>query len=121
MVKSLIAGALLLLAVPAQAVTIMDASKAKLAWTWAQGTGGAVERFIVRCGVQTGVYTATKQIIDPNARSTPLLPFVGANGQYFCVIDASNFAGVATSAELNFSLIQAVVVASAPTAVTVIP
>lgn len=123
MKKALIAAmlSLLPLAGHAQGVTIMDATKAKLVWAWSQGTGGPVEKFTVRCGLQTGVYTASKDIVDPSARSTPLLPFVGAPGQYYCMVAAVNTGGAGNSSEISFTLIPMVIAPTAPTQVGVTP
>lgn len=77
-------------AASAQAVISVDIAKARLAWSWAQGTGGAVAEFRVKCGPATGTYTSTTVIADPAARSVPIQQVVSGPGAYFCAVTAAN-------------------------------
>lgn len=98
--------ALLLVASPAwaQAVISVDIAKARLAWTWAQGTGGAVTEFRVKCGPAAGTYTSTTVLADPGARSVPVQQVVSGPGAYFCVVTAANqFGESASSNEVPFA------------------
>ena len=74
----------------AQAVISVDITKARLSWTWTQGTGGAVAEFRVKCGPSTGTYTSTTVVMDPAARSVPVQQVVSGPGNYFCVVLAAN-------------------------------
>ena len=77
----------------AQAVISVDITKSRLAWTWAQGTGGAVAEFRVKCGPGAGTYTSTVVVADPAARSVPVQQVVSGPGNYFCVVSAANAFG----------------------------
>ena len=74
----------------AQAVISVDITKARLSWTWTQGTGGAVTEFRVKCGPSAGTYTSTIVLADPAARSVPVQQVVSGPGNYFCVVIAAN-------------------------------
>ena len=98
--------ALLLLATPAwaQAVISVDITAARLSWTWAQGTGGAVAEFRVKCGPTAGTYTSTTVLADPTARSVPVQQVVSGPGTYFCVVVAANqFGESGPTNEVNFT------------------
>ena len=88
------AAALSLLSVAhAQTVTV-DLNKTSLAWDWTKATvppnTGDVERFDVKCGRQSGVYSATTPINDPLARTVKLSQVLNGQGQWFCVVLAVN-------------------------------
>lgn len=111
-VTALLAGlliAMLLVAtVHAQAAPIaVDLSKAQFRWTWAQGTGGMVEKWLVKCGPTTGTYTLTKDISDPAARQVAMSQVLTAEGTYFCTVLASNAGGTSgPSPEVSFRAIK---------------
>ena len=104
---AIVAAALILFAAPsvlAQAVISVDITKARLAWTWTQGTGGAVAEFRVKCGPSAGTYTSTTVLTDPAARSVPVQQVVSGPGNYFCVVTAANqFGESGASNEVPFS------------------
>ena len=74
----------------AQTVISVDITKARLLWTWTQGTGGAATEFLVKCGAATGIYTAVTRLADPAARSVAVSAVVSGLGPYFCVVSAAN-------------------------------
>ena len=88
----------------AQTGTIsVDISKAKLYWTWTQGSGGPVEKWLVRCGPTSGNYTTQTEIQTPTARSVPISAIVANNGTYFCIVQAANaFGSGGASPEVTF-------------------
>lgn len=98
--------------VAAQTTIAVDITKATLAWTWTQGTGGAVEEFRVKCGPSSGTHTTT-HLAPPAARSVPVLTVVPAPGVYFCVVTAANQFG--ESAPTNEVAFNAGTVPLAPT------
>ena len=91
LITMILAGSFLLpVATWAQAVISVDITKARLAWTWTQGTGGAVTEFRVKCGPTTGTYTSSVVLTDPAARSVPVQQVVTGPGNYFCAVSAAN-------------------------------
>jgi hypothetical protein len=84
----------------------VDINKASFSWAWAQGTGGSVDSFTIKCGPTSGNYNAFSQITDPTARTLPVKNVVGNNnGNYFCVISASNAFGESpNSSEIFFGV-----------------
>jgi len=97
--------ALLFLATPAQAQTVLsvDITKARLSWSWVQGVGGAVAEFRVKCGGTTGAYTKTTVLNDPAARSLAILAAITGPGKWFCAVAAANqFGESALSNEVPF-------------------
>ncbi len=107
MMKTLLASlALVSLATFAEAQTTIavDIAKAKFVWTWAQGTGGAVAQFHVKCGTATGSYTTDTIVNDPAARQLPISSAITAPGTYFCVVAAANqFGQSANSNQVSFA------------------
>ena len=105
-VAAAIIGAVLLLPAVASAQTVIsvDITKARLSWTWTQGTGGAVAEFRVKCGPSAGTYTSTTVLTDPAARSVPVQQVVSGPGNYFCVVVAANqFGESGPTNEVNFT------------------
>lgn len=104
-IPMVLAGALLLPVKSwAQTVISVDITKARLSWTWTQGTGGAVMEFRVKCGPTTATYTTTLVLPDPAARSVPVQQVVSGPGNYFCVVTAANqFGESGASNEVPFS------------------
>ena len=103
-VALLAASVLLPVGVSAQAVISVDITKARLSWTWTQGTGGAVSEFRVKCGATAGSYTGTTVLTDPTARSVPVQQVVSGPGNYFCVVTAANqFGESGSSNEVPFA------------------
>lgn len=74
----------------AQTVISVDITKATLAWTWTQGTGGAVAEFRVKCGPTSAAYTKTTALADPAARSVAVSAAIAGPGNWFCVVTAAN-------------------------------
>jgi len=74
----------------APAVISVDIAKARFSWSWAQGTGGPVAEFRVKCGTVSGTYPTVKTIVDPAARSLAVNQVISTPGAYFCVVTAAN-------------------------------
>ena len=72
---------------------IVPYDTAKFSWVWAQGTGGPVAEFRVKCGIVAKVYTITKVLVDPTARTFPVSQVVTSVGKYFCAVSAANAFG----------------------------
>lgn len=87
-----------------QATTItVDISKAKIAWTWVQGSGGPVEIWAVRCGTTTRIYSLLVEIRDSAARSLPIQQITPDPGTYYCMVQAQNSYGTSgPSAEVTY-------------------
>ena len=81
----------------------VDINKAKLVVQWApDGNSGTPDRFIVKCGSQSGVYTKTSEIAFP-ATELAAKDAVTGPGPQFCVASAANqFGESATTPELAF-------------------
>ena len=79
--------------VVAQALVQEYLNKAKLTWEWAQGTGGAVAEFRVKCGINSGSYTKTTALTDPAARMLAIKQAITGAGKWFCVVTAANSFG----------------------------
>ncbi len=69
---------------------IVPYDTAKFSWAWTQATGGPVAEFRVKCGAVSKVYTITKILVDPTARTVPLSQIVTSVGKYFCAVSAAN-------------------------------
>lgn len=95
---------LLVVTVHAQAAPVaVDLAKAQFRWGWTQGTGGMVDKFLVRCGPTTGTYTIQNAQLDPAARQMAVNLVVTAEGTYFCVVLAANAGGTSgPSPEVSF-------------------
>ena len=88
----------------AQTVISVDITKARLVWTWTQGTGGAVTEFRVKCGSTTGIYTKITILTDPTARFVTILSAITGPGNWFCVVSAANqFGESANTNEVSFA------------------
>ena len=97
---------LMLVAAPAAAQTTIsvDIAKARLSWTWAQGTKGPVAEFRVKCGAAAGTYTTITRLADPAIRSVAVSAVLSGPGTYFCVVSAANsFGESANSNEVTFA------------------
>lgn len=105
---ALLYGALLAVVANAQSAPVaVDLSKAQFRWTWAQGPGGAVDKFTVRCGPATGSYTLLKDVVDPAARQMPMSQIITAEGTYFCILQAANAGGASgPSPEVSFRAVK---------------
>lgn len=66
---------------------------AKLTWTWALGTGGAVEFFTVRCTQPGGLPPIVGPKTAATARTQPVLDIVKVPGEYTCTVNAGNSYG----------------------------
>lgn len=88
----------------AQLTTLsVDITRTNLVWTWAKGAGGDVEKWIFRCGPDSGSYSIMVELPAPTARSIPIAQVVTTPGKYFCTIAASNrFNTSLPSAEVTF-------------------
>lgn len=82
----------------AQTTITVDIAKARLEWDWLQKTGGAVEKFNVKCGQSPGAYTKITTIADPAARSAPVKDIIAGSGNWFCTVNAENSFGVSPDA-----------------------
>lgn len=87
-----LAGVLWALASPAIAQTVLsvDITKAKLSWQWSQGPAGPASEFRVKCGAASGAYTKTTVLVDPAARTAPVLSVIAGPGKWFCAVSAAN-------------------------------
>ena len=85
-------------------VISVDITKAQLTWSWAQGTGGVVVEFRIKCGNAAGMYTKTTVLADPAARTLPVASAIGGPGNWFCAVSAANqFGESPNSNEINFA------------------
>lgn len=75
----------------AQVISV-DINRAKLSWTWTQGTGGLASEFRVKCGQTTGVYTRTTIVAYP-ATIANVKDVITGNGNWFCAVTAANSFG----------------------------
>jgi hypothetical protein len=88
----------------AQTTVVVDITKAKLVWAWAQGNGGPVEKFNIKCGPTTGAYSILVSLPTPAARAIPISTVVTAPGTYFCVVSAANqFGESGNSNQVSFA------------------
>ncbi len=104
-ILSILAVALLAFSHTAQAQSSLtvDIQKASFNWLWNQSSGGSVSEFRIKCGPTSGNYTAVHTIVNPAARSEPVLNVVNTPGKYFCVITAANqFGESGRSNEVEF-------------------
>jgi hypothetical protein len=104
----------------AQTTISVDITKARLTWQWAQGAGGAVAEFRVKCGTSTPTTgTATKVTVlpDPAARQAPVLSVITGVGTWFCAVAAANQFG--ESPLSNVVTFDAGTVPVAPTALQI--
>jgi len=100
---AVLAVALITATAHAQTSVAVNINTARLSWDWDIGTGGQVDRFIMRCGPSSGNYTVNHEIADPAARSVPVLTVVKQPGTYFCAVAATNAFGTsANSNEISF-------------------
>jgi len=76
-----------------QTTLAVDIEKATLTWTWAQGTGGAVDEFRMYCGATPGVYDPAFVISDITTRSVLVLDILSGPGTYFCAVSAADAFG----------------------------
>ena len=74
------------------AQTVVDLNKARMTWTWTQGTGGPVTAFRVKCGATSGSEAILVSIPDPLARSVAVNTVVGT-GKSYCRVHAANAYG----------------------------
>jgi len=77
--------------VQAQSVSV-DINRAKLSWTWAQGTGGLASEFRVKCGQTSGAYTNTTVVPYPTL-TINVKDAITGNGNWFCAVTAANSFG----------------------------
>lgn len=81
-----------------------DLNKAKLVWTWSQGTGSAVERWVIKCGPTPANLTITKDVPLPAVRTFLLKDIPLTQGTWTCTVAAANTFGTGgTSPEVTFS------------------
>ena len=92
LLTSLIVAVGLLIGSPvwAQTVISVDITKAKLSWTWAQGTGGLATEFRVKCGQSTGVYSKTTVLSDITIKELAVSAAITGPGNWFCAVTAAN-------------------------------
>lgn len=76
----------------AQTSVSVDINKAKLAWTWAQGTGGPADGFNVKCGTASKTYSKTT-VVGPAVRDIAVNSAITGLGTWFCVVTAFNGTG----------------------------
>lgn len=73
----------------------VDIHKAKLQWDWAQGVSpneGIPDKYNVKCGNVTGVYTKVTAVPHPTKELAVELAIAGV-GNWFCVVTAQNAFG----------------------------
>lgn len=66
-------------------------------WNWTQGIGGAVTKWLIRCGPNSTMYDTLLDIPDTAGlrRSMPVSVVLGqTSGTFFCIVSASNEYGV---------------------------
>ena len=84
-----------------------DAAYTLITWSWAQGAGGPVSGFHVKCGRSTGSYTISINVTDPDARTVSVYTATNnERGQWYCTVDAYHTTnGTSTNGnEINFVL-----------------
>jgi len=92
----------------AQTVTAVDITKAKLQFSWVQGSGGLPTYFKSKCGVSSGNYvTSFSQGFAQSSTDLYTIPVSAATasspGTYFCVVLAGNPVGEsAPTNEISF-------------------
>lgn len=109
--------AFLLLPSAAMAQSSIDINLANFYWDWAQGTGGAVAEFRIKCGPAVGNYPTVTIVANPAARNFPVKNAVSGQGTWHCIMTAANqygespptgdvffAAGVSASSPSNFRL-----------------
>jgi hypothetical protein len=85
----------------AQAATV-DLNKATINWTFTPGAGSGVqEKFEVRCGQTTGVYTKVTTYAA-SAVSGNIRDVITGSGNWFCVVAAMNTLSEVRSTETPF-------------------
>lgn len=101
-----------------QATTVtVDIAKAALTWQWTQGTGGPVEKWLIRCGPSSTNYNILVTLPTPAARSIPIAQVTSDVGTYYCIVSASNSFGTSgPSNEVSYSAGKAPV---SPTALAI--
>lgn len=88
----------------AQTTITVDLMQARLVWEWAQGSGGVVEAFKLKCGPTSGTYPTVVSFPNPAARSAPVSGIILKPGTYFCVISAMNIFGESSNSnEVTFN------------------
>lgn len=66
-------------------------------WNWTQGTGGAVTKWLIRCGPNGTVYDTLLEMSDTagTRRSVPVSTVLEqTSGTFFCIVSAGNEYGV---------------------------
>lgn len=92
----------------------VDITRTNLIWTWAQGEGGPVEKWLIRCGPTSTVYTILVELAAPSARSIPIRQVTPDVGTWFCAIAATNrYATSPPSLEVTYEAGKAPVAVSA--------
>ena len=87
----------------AQQAIAVDISKAKLVWTWTQGTGGVPTEFRVKCGQTAGTYTKTTTLTNIALRELAIATAITGVGNWFCTGTVANeFGESAAAAEVSF-------------------
>jgi hypothetical protein len=103
--RILIVSLVLLFATPAfaQQSIAVDIAKAKLVWTWAQGTGGVPTEFRIKCGTNSGTYTKTTAVTNIVLREVAIATAISGVGTWFCVgTSANEFGESGATAEVSF-------------------
>lgn len=86
----------------AQTSISVDINKAKLQWSWSQGTGSPADEFRVKCGPSSGNYTKTTVVPSPTTE-VAVSSAIGGLGAWFCVVTAANqFGESAPTNEISF-------------------
>lgn len=87
----------------AQQAIAVDIAKAKLVWTWSQGTGGVPAEFRIKCGNTSGSYTKTTPVTNIALRELAIATAINGVGTWFCVATAANeFGESGATAEITF-------------------
>lgn len=102
--------------VEAQTTLVVDIDRASLKWDWAQGTGGPVDEFLVKCGSAPSTYSRTTSLLNPAARTLAVRTAITGSGLWYCAVSARNKYG--ESANSNEVFFDAGVVPSSPTNLT---
>jgi hypothetical protein len=85
-----LAALMLISAATADAQVSVIVSRTALFWTWEPAPeSGEVDEFIIKCGNQAASYTRTVAV-GPTLREVPLKSLITGQGNWFCIVVASN-------------------------------
>lgn len=87
----------------AQQSIAVDIAKAKLVWTFTQGTGGVPTEFRIKCGQTAGTYTKTTAVTNIVLRELAIATAISGIGTWFCIgTSANEFGESGATSEVSF-------------------